>query len=80
MRRLRWYPPRYGDKPAATGTRRALRALFQSRHRPHRSPLPERTEAEPQEDLVRLYLNEIGRYPLLTKSDEERLGRAVEEG
>ncbi|MFP5376284.1 MAG: sigma-70 factor domain-containing protein, partial [Acidimicrobiia bacterium] len=42
--------------------------------------MSERTESEPQEDLVRLYLNEIGRYPLLTKSDEERLGRAVEEG
>ena len=42
--------------------------------------MAERFETEPQEDLVRLYLNEIGRYPLLTKSDEERLGRAVEEG
>ena len=39
-----------------------------------------RPASEPQEDLVRLYLNEIGRYPLLTKGDEERLGRAVEEG
>ena len=36
-----------------------------------------RTDREPQEDLVRLYLNEIGRYPLLTKGDEERLGSAV---
>ena len=42
--------------------------------------MPERTTTEPQEDLVRLYLNEIGRYALLTKADEERLGRAVEEG
>ena len=39
-----------------------------------------RSDTEPQEDLVRLYLNEIGRYPLLTKVDEERLGRAVQEG
>ena len=39
-----------------------------------------RSEIEPQEDLVRLYLNEIGRYPLLTKADEERLGRAVQDG
>ena len=40
----------------------------------------EKSASEPQEDLVRLYLNEIGRYPLLTKADEERLGRAVEDG
>ena len=39
-----------------------------------------RPDHEPQEDLVRLYLNEIGRYGLLTKADEERLGRAIEEG
>jgi RNA polymerase primary sigma factor len=37
-------------------------------------------DTEPQEDLVRLYLNEIGRYPLLTKADEERLGEAVAQG
>ncbi|HET7488527.1 MAG TPA: sigma-70 family RNA polymerase sigma factor [Acidimicrobiales bacterium] len=42
--------------------------------------MPQRTDREPQEDLVRLYLNEIGRYPLLTKADEERLGSAVERG
>jgi RNA polymerase sigma factor (sigma-70 family) len=42
--------------------------------------MAEKTASEPQEDLVRLYLNEIGRYPLLTKADEERLGRIVEDG
>ncbi|MGH9023376.1 MAG: sigma-70 family RNA polymerase sigma factor [Acidimicrobiia bacterium] len=29
-------------------------------------------------DLVHLYLSDIGRYPLLTKTDEARLGRSIE--
>jgi RNA polymerase sigma factor (sigma-70 family) len=36
--------------------------------------------AQPEEDLVRLYLNDIGKYGLLTKHDEARLARAVEAG
>ena len=32
------------------------------------------------EDLVRLYLNDIGQYPLLTKDDEVRLAREIEAG
>jgi RNA polymerase sigma factor (sigma-70 family) len=32
------------------------------------------------EDSVRLYLDEIGRYPLLTKDDETRLAREIEAG
>ena len=31
-------------------------------------------------DLVRIYLTEIGRYPLLDKSDETRLAQAIEAG
>lgn len=31
-----------------------------------------------EEDLVRLYLTEIGQYPLLTKEDEARLGEQIE--
>ncbi|HLX78027.1 MAG TPA: sigma-70 family RNA polymerase sigma factor [Acidimicrobiales bacterium] len=31
-----------------------------------------------EEDLVRLYLADIGRYPLLTKEDEARLAQAIE--
>jgi RNA polymerase sigma factor (sigma-70 family) len=31
-----------------------------------------------EEDLVRLYLRDIGRHELLTKDDEARLGRAIE--
>jgi RNA polymerase sigma factor (sigma-70 family) len=37
---------------------------------------PEGAEA----DLVRMYLDEIGKYPLLTKDDEGRLARAIEAG
>ncbi len=37
---------------------------------------PEGAEA----DLVRLYLDEIGKYPLLTKEDEGELARAIEAG
>jgi len=32
------------------------------------------------QDLVRLYLNDIGRYPMLTKDDEVRLAQAIENG
>ena len=32
------------------------------------------------EDLVRLYLNDIGRFPLLTKDDEVRLAQLIEQG
>src|ERR1700686_2962044 len=39
----------------------------------------ERHEGSDQ-DLVRLYLDEIGRYPLLTKDDEANLARAIEGG
>jgi RNA polymerase sigma factor (sigma-70 family) len=36
--------------------------------------------AQPEEDLVRLYLNDVGRHALLTKDDEVRLAQAVEAG
>jgi RNA polymerase primary sigma factor len=39
----------------------------------------ERHEGADQ-DLVRLYLDEIGRYPLLTKEDEANLARTIEVG
>jgi RNA polymerase sigma factor (sigma-70 family) len=35
---------------------------------------------QPDEDLVRLYLNDVGKYALLTKSDEVRLAQTVEAG
>lgn len=39
----------------------------------------ERIERD-EEDLVRLYLTDIGQYPLLTKDDEVRLAQAIEVG
>ena len=39
----------------------------------------ERVERD-EEDLVRLYLTDIGQYPLLTKDDEARLAKAIEAG
>lgn len=33
-----------------------------------------------EQDLVRVYLDEIGRYPLLSKEDEGRLARTIEAG
>jgi RNA polymerase sigma factor (sigma-70 family) len=33
-----------------------------------------------EEDLIHLYLSDIGRYPLLTKDDEVRLAQAIEAG
>ena len=39
----------------------------------------ERVERD-EEDLVRLYLTDIGQYPLLTKDDEVRLSKAIEVG
>jgi RNA polymerase sigma factor (sigma-70 family) len=39
----------------------------------------ERVERD-EEDLVRLYLTDIGQYPLLTKDDEVRLAQQIESG
>ena len=36
--------------------------------------------ADADHDLVRMYLDGIGRYPLLTQEDEVRLARALEDG
>jgi hypothetical protein len=42
--------------------------------------VPNQRAAQPEEDLVRLYLNDIGKYALLTKDDEARLAQAAEAG
>ena len=40
----------------------------------------ERGATSEEEDLVQLYLNDIGRHPLLTKADEAALGALIDEG
>ena len=39
-----------------------------------------RRDAETEEDLVRLYLDDIGKHDLLTKDDEVHLAQTIEEG
>src|SRR2546425_10513883 len=53
------------------------RASRESRKR--NSVAKERVERD-EEDLVRLYLTDIGQYPLLTKDDEVRLAQTIEAG
>jgi RNA polymerase sigma factor (sigma-70 family) len=42
--------------------------------------MPKKRPEGAEQDLVRIYLDEIGRYPLLTKTDEEVLARTIESG
>jgi RNA polymerase sigma factor (sigma-70 family) len=42
--------------------------------------VPHHHAAQPEEDLVRLYLHDIGKYALLAKDDEARLAQAIETG
>ncbi|MGH9104412.1 MAG: sigma-70 family RNA polymerase sigma factor, partial [Acidimicrobiales bacterium] len=42
--------------------------------------MPNNHAAQPEEDLVRLYLNDIGKHSLLTKDDEARLAQTIEAG
>src|SRR5438309_11242809 len=50
-------------------------------HRPRKMVrVPKQRPESAEEDLVRLYLGDIGRHALLTKDDEARLAMAIEEG
>ncbi|MDX6200079.1 MAG: polymerase primary sigma factor [Actinomycetota bacterium] len=42
--------------------------------------MPKQQPDREEEDLVRLYLNDIGKHGLLTKDDEARLGQCIEKG
>src|SRR2546423_8084489 len=59
------------------GEAKPTRAPRETRKR--NSVAKERVERD-EEDLVRLYLTDIGQYPLLTKDDEVRLAKAIEGG
>ena len=51
-----------------------------SRRQQRRGRVLNKRAAQPEEDLVRLYLHDVGKYALLTKADEVRLAQAVEAG
>src|SRR5687768_10593511 len=59
------------------GEAKPTRAPRETRKR--KSVAKERVERD-EEDLVRLYLTDIGQYALLTKDDEVRLAQAIEVG
>src|ERR1051325_10637588 len=59
------------------GEAKPTRAPRETRKR--NSVAKERVERD-EEDLVRLYLTDIGQYPLLTKDDEVRLAQQIESG
>src|SRR5438067_4845405 len=67
--------------PSSAGSRR-LPAATSPKHTfdPRRGSLPKERVERDEEDLVRLYLTDIGQYPLLTKDDEVRLAQAIEGG
>ena len=56
------------------------RKTHQSGCNERRGRVPNNHAAQPEEDLVRLYLNDIGKHALLTKDDEARLAQAIEAG
>src|SRR6266542_3978824 len=59
------------------GNARPTRAPRETRKR---TSVPKERVERDEEDLVRLYLTDIGQYPLLTKDDEVRLAQAIEAG
>src|SRR5579872_4740971 len=86
LRRIRRIDPGVLTGPVSLTTRwcwmlggdaKPTRAPRETRKR--NSVAKERVERD-EEDLVRLYLTDIGQYPLLTKDDEVRLAQAIEGG
>jgi RNA polymerase sigma factor (sigma-70 family) len=76
---------RYYEIPDARGWRSltpdaGTRQKHLSGYIERRGRVPNNHAAQPEEDLVRLYLNDIGKHALLTKDDEARLAQAIEAG
>src|SRR6202171_1617828 len=75
--------PRWARLPArrANHKSRGTGCVNRPAHRKDvRGEVPTNHAAQPEEDLVRLYLNDIGKHALLTKDDEARLAQAIEAG
>src|SRR5262249_50302550 len=75
--------PLAGFRTGRAGPHRANdrhRQIDQSGCIERRGRVPNNHAAQPEEDLVRLYLNDIGKHALLTKDDEARLAQAIEAG
>jgi RNA polymerase sigma factor (sigma-70 family) len=60
--------------------RRREEAGHRRKPRLHSEGASSQEETDPEEDLVRLYLQDIGKHPLLTKDDEKRLAEDIEAG
>src|ERR1044071_3649399 len=57
-----------------------VRSSRPTSHEQEGASLPKERVERDEEDLVRLYLTDIGQYPLLTKDDEVRLAQQIEGG
>jgi RNA polymerase sigma factor (sigma-70 family) len=65
-----------GWRSSTPGRRLLLKDPSRSIERRGRVPI--KNAGQPEEDLVRLYLSDIGKYVLLTKAAEARLAQAIE--
>jgi RNA polymerase sigma factor (sigma-70 family) len=71
---------RWGHRPCIDGARQKPLGGRICPDTSRRERVSNHHAAQPEEDLVRLYLNDIGKHALLTKDDEARLAQAIEAG
>lgn len=77
---LRLVEPEPGEIPEVEVIEPKLRPRVASPSIRTSKPRRERSREDSGQDLVRLYLNDIGKYPLLTKEDEVDLAKCRETG